>query len=472
MRKTIIFSVVSIACFSIQAQIKYLKFIGYDQEAPVFQQVSGTNESPKAELVAIDEENQKTKVLMDISSYRGIFDYLNGELIVADQEKKLLTVSKGGSKELIVSTDEKKQKNFSSSASMLMSFKQASNLSFSSDGTEIYFSFEDGSVQKMHVKTGVIDQVSEAMELGSFCPFEKGGFLFFLTGNRNGSGDILVRKNLKDGSTKELPIILKDLPVRLSLDALGNLVLFVLKEKGILQPMMYNIALDKFKKISIPEIAIYRRFKVLSDLDQVYYSLKKKEWRYVVVEKGKLVSKSLGIALGDDSFDLTLKDLNKLSVTLDDVEEGTGLILTSSSQVRTIREEIEEEVSQKNKVFSNGQAFKMVKYLMGDLNSSFRKNGAEVTVYWPLEEGRFVPEGTYQLASPNRVYDQEVIEKFVDIQVVVNGIYYEMSKDSKGEVALKSVDGEYHINLTFSVEGLESPMVDEKIDAVGAMKIR
>ncbi|MEM6261499.1 MAG: hypothetical protein AAGI38_03250, partial [Bacteroidota bacterium] len=451
---------------SAQSNVLFLKFVGYDQQSPVFMYVTKTDAGVSPDLVKISEADNQVDQLMDMSDYKGVFAYQDGKMVAVNQAKKLVVINQGKNMELVVEADQQAQKNFVSGMNMAMSFQGVSNLSFSQDGQYIYIPPKDKVLRKYAVETGELTP-TEASGLGLFYPVEAGDYLFYLTVKPTGNGYEFHKLNLKTQEKTKTPFEVPGGMFRLLIAPDGKTILLIQNGK----PYAYHVETERFQEIEVPAIPVARRKELMSDFDKVYFSTSKKEWRYATMENGKPVTKSLDISLEKEAFELSLEALNNVSVSLDEVTTGMGRVAVSGAQSRDFEKALGQYVEVGSGVINDNLNLQSATYTIGDAEGDY-STSAVITVCWP--EGNSVPEGTYPLKSMDTFYENPTPERFVDVAVLIQGNYYKIQQGTEGTVEVKNIDGKYHIDLTFKAKGLGSMngVQAEQLQAAGAFKFR
>ena len=155
------------------------------------------------------------------------------------------------------------------------------------------------------------------------------------------------------------------------------------------------------------------------------------------------------------------------NVSLSDVSEGEGTILTTGNAEATI-----EGVMILNSFGTStddSDPFNFASYtLVGE------PNGAFITVYWPSGEGEIMPNGSYDVGFLDASIDGNNTPsgRFIQVSVTVDEISYSSFTGTSGSAAITNATADNSMDLTFTVNNLEEFFDELSINASGAVKYR
>jgi len=466
MKKTLLFILcASVLLLSAQESALYLKHVGFEKDKPVFMHVVKNENGINPQLIQIDETTNKVEILKAIPDYRAVFDYQDGSLIAANSQKKIILETDGKSKEFIIDEDPQIQKNFESGMSMSIGFMGISSLRFSKDGQSIYIPPQNGPFKKYDVVSGKISETNIS-GLGPIYPVEAGNYFYFLNNKSTGNGFELNQVDLSSQSQKMIPIDIAGGKVGLLFHPDGESLLFV--RSG--NPYAYHVELNKYQKLIIPEIPVSRRSEFFSDFEKIYFSKAKSEWRYATIEGGNLVTKSLGISLSENAFSLSSEDINKISVSLNEIAEAEGKMVTAGAQNKTFQKQLEPYAVSSSEPFGDESYLESVSFSLGNLEEDYA-TGASITFYKVSDQALILSEGTYELSSLDKLYEGNAPKLFAQILISIQGDFYGLSEDTEGFVEVIKAEGTQVVDLIFNIKNLQS-YGGERLNVAGAFKHR
>ena len=153
------------------------------------------------------------------------------------------------------------------------------------------------------------------------------------------------------------------------------------------------------------------------------------------------------------------------SVTLGDIAEGNGRIVTTGDKSVTIDGVM--TLSTTGSASFSGNDFYTANYaLVSD------PNGAFVQVYWPQADGEVMPSGNYAIALDNADPNNPPSGRFVSLSVVVDGTSYSTWTGTTGSAEISNTNANYELDMSFTANGLEEFFDDLELNASGALKYR
>ena len=160
-------------------------------------------------------------------------------------------------------------------------------------------------------------------------------------------------------------------------------------------------------------------------------------------------------------------DVTTVSVTLDTVSEGEGIVQTSGNATATISGTM--TLNSVSSSVGNDSGWNFASYtLVSD------PNGAFITVYWPASEGNDLPNGSYEIGFLDASTDENNTPsgRFVDVSVVVDQTSYSSFLGVSGSATVTNATSDYDMDLVFTANGLEEFFDEVTINAQGALKYR
>ena len=308
---------------------------------------------------------------------------------------------------------------------------------------------------------------TKAKGLGPIYPVAVGDNLFFLGNNPTGSGFELFRYALSEDAQQKLPIDVAGGRLGLLFHPYGKSLLLVSNEKVI----GYHIETNRYQKVSIPENPVARRFGLHSDFDKIYFSKQQDEWRFITWEDESLVSKSLGISSLASDFDLSKEELEKVSVSLEEVNEAEGIVVTSGAKSTTIRKQLAPFAEEFSEASVNGSSFlSSLVFQIGDTESDYA-SGASVSFHQFSDQSFTLREGVYKPGSMNDLDMTGPSKVFAEIYVVLEGNYYEVGDGTEGFVEVTKAVGLNEVDVVLNVTNLTN-YEGQTINVAAAFKLR
>ncbi len=302
-----------------------LKFVGYNNQSPVF--VLSSNQEVNEEIAMEEEEVAYDEEVMEVSTTSGlellrlneltnetetfyapdgvreVLCYANGKLVgISDYGVEVY--NNGRALDLRFLEDFSYNGDLKDRIAEFNENYGMAILSFSTDGKVLHYPIYSGlKIRSYSFETESYSEIdlSKIDEYGRFIlkPQETKDYLFFLASIK-GPYELF----LMDKSNQEL----KKAPFYFGRRGAFGLKYHPLKDQVIFiydnMTFSYHFGSDKYQQFTIPQNNGAKGEELASEFGKIFYSSNEKEWRYTVYENEELVSRSIGLNDGDDSFTL------------------------------------------------------------------------------------------------------------------------------------------------------------------------
>jgi len=306
----VVFTIFTVHILSAQQSQRFIAFIGYENDDPVFMDLTKSIEGESFTLSRYDKKNGMTNLPVDVSNYLLPVAYDNGHLIAVNKEMKLV-LNKSNEEKILVLSDNAQLQNELNMNSAVMRFKMGLQvISFTPDGSRLYFPLKTKSgepntlLYEYDLASGALKNTEISDHLLTAPVLIDNMFYYFNQSEKsNISGYDINVYNTDTKETDKLPFRINKMADRVSIAPNGKTILY-LQDNTL---YAYSVERKLFQEVPIKDSPMMESKSLSDAFLSIYYDKKSEEWKYLAMENDNFEGIRLPINYKETAFTLDLQ---------------------------------------------------------------------------------------------------------------------------------------------------------------------